>query len=133
VFGPRCVIPKSRAFTRGARDLAWRAPKLWECSAVTDTQRRIVAIFSLDPRKIPPSAELRRGRDLACSSGVHTACPHVKVHPSERTFAPPEEAEKRARAIVKATTHYNDPKVLLEVGEDLVGADEAPGHLLFSV
>lgn len=34
------------------------------------------------------------------------------------TFAPPEEAERRARAIVKATTHYNDPKVLLEVSED---------------
>jgi pyridoxal 5'-phosphate synthase pdxS subunit len=37
-------------------------------------------------------------------------------------FAPPEEAEKRARAIVRATTHYQDPKVLLEVSEDLVGA-----------
>ena len=33
-----------------------------------------------------------------------------------------EEAEKRARAIVRATTHYNDPKVLLEVSEDLTGA-----------
>jgi pyridoxal 5'-phosphate synthase pdxS subunit len=38
------------------------------------------------------------------------------------TFVPPEEAEKRARAIVKAATHYNDPKVLLEVSEDLTGA-----------
>ena len=38
------------------------------------------------------------------------------------TFAPPEEAERRARAIVLATTHYQDPKVLLEVSEDLVGA-----------
>jgi pyridoxal 5'-phosphate synthase pdxS subunit len=34
-------------------------------------------------------------------------------------FAPPEEAEKRARAIVKAATHFNDPKVLLEVSEDV--------------
>src|SRR5215469_7570922 len=33
------------------------------------------------------------------------------------TFAPPEEAERRACAIVRATTHYNDPKVLLEVSE----------------
>jgi pyridoxal 5'-phosphate synthase pdxS subunit len=33
-------------------------------------------------------------------------------------FAPAEEAERRARAIVRATTHYNDPKVLLEVSED---------------
>src|SRR5690349_24817598 len=37
-------------------------------------------------------------------------------------FAEPVEAEKRARAIVKAATHYQDPKVLLEVSEDLVGA-----------
>jgi pyridoxal 5'-phosphate synthase pdxS subunit len=38
------------------------------------------------------------------------------------TFATPEEAAKRARAIVQAATHYNDPKVLLEVSEDLQGA-----------
>jgi pyridoxal 5'-phosphate synthase pdxS subunit len=38
------------------------------------------------------------------------------------TFAPPEEAEKRARAIVKAATHFDDPKVLLEVSEELTGA-----------
>src|SRR5246127_5191368 len=37
-------------------------------------------------------------------------------------FAPPAEAEKRAKAIVQAATHYQDPKVLLEVSEDLVGA-----------
>jgi pyridoxal 5'-phosphate synthase pdxS subunit len=37
-------------------------------------------------------------------------------------FAPPEEAEKRARAIVKATTHYKDPKVLLEVSGDVPSA-----------
>jgi pyridoxal 5'-phosphate synthase pdxS subunit len=38
------------------------------------------------------------------------------------TFAEPEEAAKRARAIVQAATHFNDPKVLLEVSEDLTGA-----------
>jgi pyridoxal 5'-phosphate synthase pdxS subunit len=37
-------------------------------------------------------------------------------------FADPQEAEKRARAIVQAATHYQDPKVLLEVSEDLQGA-----------
>lgn len=37
-------------------------------------------------------------------------------------FCPPEEAEKRARAIVRATTHFDDPKVLLEVSYDLTGA-----------
>jgi len=35
------------------------------------------------------------------------------------TFATPEEAERRARAIVRATTHYNDPKVLLEASQDV--------------
>ncbi|HVZ60336.1 MAG TPA: pyridoxal 5'-phosphate synthase lyase subunit PdxS [Terriglobales bacterium] len=34
-------------------------------------------------------------------------------------FAPTDEAERRARAIVRAATHYNDPKVLLEVSEDV--------------
>src|SRR5450432_408873 len=38
------------------------------------------------------------------------------------TFADPEEAEKRAKAIVMAATHFNDPKVLLEVSENLTGA-----------
>ena len=38
------------------------------------------------------------------------------------TFAPPEEAERRARAIVRATTYYNDPKVLLEVSSDVPSA-----------
>ena len=33
----------------------------------------------------------------------------------------PAEAESRARAIVRATTHYNDPKVLLEVSEQVTG------------
>src|SRR6202451_3451941 len=37
-------------------------------------------------------------------------------------FADPAEAEKRAKAIVQAATHFKDPKVLLEVSEDLVGA-----------
>jgi pyridoxal 5'-phosphate synthase pdxS subunit len=37
-------------------------------------------------------------------------------------FCEPAEAEKRARAIVRATTHFNDSKVLLEVSEHLVGA-----------
>jgi pyridoxal 5'-phosphate synthase pdxS subunit len=37
-------------------------------------------------------------------------------------FCEPKEAEKRAKAIVRACTHYDDPKVLLEVSEDLIGA-----------
>jgi pyridoxal 5'-phosphate synthase pdxS subunit len=57
--------------------------------------------------------------------GKRTTCTHsVERHPFDETcaFTPPEEAEKRARAIVKAATHYQDPKVLLEVSEDLTGA-----------
>ncbi len=38
------------------------------------------------------------------------------------TFADPAEAARRARAIVRATTHYNDPAVLLEVSEDVPSA-----------
>ncbi len=38
------------------------------------------------------------------------------------TFAEPKEAEIRARAIVRATTHYDDPKVLAETSEECTGA-----------
>ncbi|MHB0992442.1 MAG: pyridoxal 5'-phosphate synthase lyase subunit PdxS [Burkholderiales bacterium] len=37
-------------------------------------------------------------------------------------FCAPDEAERRARAIVRATVHYEDPAILLEISEDLVGA-----------
>ena len=37
-------------------------------------------------------------------------------------FAEPAEAETRARAIVRATTHFDDPKVLLETSEECTGA-----------
>ncbi len=32
-----------------------------------------------------------------------------------------DEAERRARAIVKATTHFNDPKIVLEASEEIIG------------
>ncbi len=38
------------------------------------------------------------------------------------SFAPPEEAEIRARAIVRATTFFDDPKVLAETSEECTGA-----------
>src|SRR5437016_7816609 len=37
---------------------------------------------------------------------------------SATEFARPEIAERRAKAIVRATTHFDDPKVLLEVSEE---------------
>jgi len=57
--------------------------------------------------------------------GARTTCTHsVEAHPFDGScaFAPPVEAAKRARAIVLAATHYQDPKVLLEISEDLPGA-----------
>jgi pyridoxal 5'-phosphate synthase pdxS subunit len=38
------------------------------------------------------------------------------------TLADPKEAETRARAIVRATTFYDDPKVLAEASEECIGA-----------
>ncbi|HET9088207.1 MAG TPA: pyridoxal 5'-phosphate synthase lyase subunit PdxS [Acidobacteriaceae bacterium] len=38
------------------------------------------------------------------------------------SFAPAEEAEVRARAIVRATTFFDDPKVLAETSEECTGA-----------
>jgi pyridoxal 5'-phosphate synthase pdxS subunit len=37
-------------------------------------------------------------------------------------FAPPAEAEIRARAIVRATTHFDDPKILAETSAECTGA-----------
>lgn len=57
--------------------------------------------------------------------GNRTSCTHsLTTHPYDDScaFAPPEEAERRARAIVMAATHYNDPKVLLEVSSDVPSA-----------
>jgi pyridoxal 5'-phosphate synthase pdxS subunit len=57
--------------------------------------------------------------------GTRTSCGHSgdrHTYDDSCAFAPKEEAAKRARAIVKAATHFNDPKVLLEVSEDLTGA-----------
>ncbi|HEY6306063.1 MAG TPA: pyridoxal 5'-phosphate synthase lyase subunit PdxS [Candidatus Angelobacter sp.] len=50
-----------------------------------------------------------------CEDGKH-------LYDESCALAPPAEAEKRARAIVRATTHFDDPKVLLEVSQDLAGA-----------
>jgi pyridoxal 5'-phosphate synthase pdxS subunit len=51
-----------------------------------------------------------------------TQCGEKHSYDENCAFAPPAEAERRAKAIVKAATHFNDPKVLLEVSEDLTGA-----------
>jgi pyridoxal 5'-phosphate synthase pdxS subunit len=38
------------------------------------------------------------------------------------SFAEPADAESRARAIVRASTHFDDPKVLAETSEECTGA-----------
>jgi len=57
----------------------------------------------------------KRTTCVQCQEGKHS-------YDDNCAFAPPEQAAKRARAIVLAATHYQDPKVLLEVSEDLQGA-----------
>jgi pyridoxal 5'-phosphate synthase pdxS subunit len=51
---------------------------------------------------------------VECEEGKHS-------YDRDCALAPPDVAERRARAIVKATTHFDDPKVLLEVSADLTG------------
>src|SRR5438067_4889527 len=51
----------------------------------------------------------------ACADGKHS-------YDKSCAFAAPADAERRARAIVRACTHFDDPKVLLEVSNDLAGA-----------
>lgn len=45
------------------------------------------------------------------------------------------DPKERAAAIVKAVTHYNDPKVLAEVstglGEAMVGINSGEGYIMF--
>jgi len=60
---------------------------------------------------------------LVCQLGAEAVFVGSGIFMSDSiNLAPPEEAEKRARAIVRATTHYNDPKVVLECCEELTGA-----------
>lgn len=51
---------------------------------------------------------------VECEEGKHS-------YDRDCALAPPDVAEKRAKAIVRATTHFDDPKVLLEVSGDLTG------------
>jgi pyridoxal 5'-phosphate synthase pdxS subunit len=41
---------------------------------------------------------------------------------TQTDFAPPDDAAQRARAIVLATTHFADPKIVLDVCESVAGA-----------
>jgi pyridoxal 5'-phosphate synthase pdxS subunit len=49
-------------------------------------------------------------------------CDEKHSYDENCAFADPADAERRAKAIVRAATHYNDPKVLLEVSADVPSA-----------
>jgi pyridoxal 5'-phosphate synthase pdxS subunit len=57
----------------------------------------------------------KRTSCVGCEDGKHS-------YDVNCAFADPADAERRARAIVRAATHYNDPKVLLEVSADVPSA-----------
>ena len=84
---------------------------------VAKTGKLPVPNFSAGGIATPADAALVRqlgAEAVFVGSGIFMADSH--------NFCEPSEAEKRAKAIVRATTHYDDPKVLLEVSADLVGA-----------
>jgi hypothetical protein len=79
--------------------------------------RLLVPNFSAGGIAIPADAS------LVIQSGAEAVFVGSGIFMKNSTeSADPVEAEKRARAIVKAAMHYQDPKVLLEVSEDLAGA-----------
>ena len=78
-----------------------------------------LAVWTLDARGIATPADASLVMQLGAESVFVGSGIFMQ---DSTTCANPEEAAKRARAIVQAVTHYNDPKVLLEVSEDLVGA-----------
>ncbi|HET7207515.1 MAG TPA: pyridoxal 5'-phosphate synthase lyase subunit PdxS [Terriglobales bacterium] len=49
-------------------------------------------------------------------------CDEEHSYDENCAFADPADAERRAKAIVQAATHYQDPKVLLEVSADVPSA-----------
>lgn len=57
----------------------------------------------------------KRTSCIGCEDGKHS-------YDEKCAFADPADAERRAKAIVRAATHYNDPKVLLEVSADVPSA-----------
>jgi pyridoxal 5'-phosphate synthase pdxS subunit len=65
---------------------------------------------------IPLDVELWTVEDVELGRGAASEIGKVR-NPKER-----EEAESRAKAIVIATTHFNDPKILAEVSEQVTGS-----------
>ena len=86
---------------------------------------RMVAKKASSPSPISPPEEspLQPTPRLVMQLGAEAVFVGSGIFMKNSTeFADPVEAEKRAKAIVQAATHFKDPKVLLEVSEDLAGA-----------
>lgn len=84
---------------------------------VAKTGKLPVPNFSAGGIATPADAALMRwlgAEAVFVGSGIFMSDSH--------TLAAPKEAETRARAIVRATTFYNDPKVLAETSEECTGA-----------
>ena len=118
----RQIVQEMRILTvLGEEELYAKAKELqapYELVAlVAKTGKLPVPNFSAGGIATPADAALVRqlgAEAVFVGSGIFMA--------DSTTFAPRDEAERRAKAIVRATTHFDDAKVLLEVSQDLLGA-----------
>lgn len=84
---------------------------------VAETRRLPVPNFSAGGIATPADAALVRqlgAEAVFVGSGIFMQ--------DSQTFAEPEEAERRARAIVRATTHFEDAAILAEASAECQGA-----------
>jgi pyridoxal 5'-phosphate synthase pdxS subunit len=84
---------------------------------VAETGRLPVPNFSAGGIATPADAALMRqlgAEAVFVGSGIFMR--------DARNFAEPEEAERRARAIVRATAHFSDPEILAETSAECPGA-----------
>ena len=97
-----------------AKELAAPYELVW---LVAETGRLPVPNFSAGGIATPADAALVRqlgAEAVFVGSGIFMQDSH--------NFAEPEEAERRARAIVRATTHYEDAAILAEASAECQGA-----------
>lgn len=97
-----------------AKDLAAPYELVW---LVAETGKLPVPNFSAGGIATPADAALVRqlgAEGVFVGSGIFMR--------DSKDFAEPEEAERRARAIVRATTHFADPQILAETSAECQGA-----------
>jgi pyridoxal 5'-phosphate synthase pdxS subunit len=118
----RQIVKDMRALTVLSDEEIYAAAKEHRASyelvkGVARTGKLPVPNFSAGGIATPADAALVRqlgAEAVFVGSGIFMSDSH--------TFAPPAEAEIRARAIVRATTFFDDPKVLMETSEECTGA-----------